>query len=107
MTQEMMTSKAKVRFAVVITDGHVTGDPCGGIKVAAESAREKNITIFAVATSNVFEEIGLTEIANSPSSVYRSNYMAVDLTQPRTKIQYNTIDRIIETMVTHVHRHTH
>lgn len=87
------------RFAVVITDGHVTGNPCEGIKVAAERARDKGIKIFSIASSNKLEEIGLREIANSPVGVYRSNYMAVDLSKGRPELLTNHIDRIYNTMV--------
>uniref|UniRef100_A0A3Q1HGJ1 VWFA domain-containing protein n=1 Tax=Anabas testudineus TaxID=64144 RepID=A0A3Q1HGJ1_ANATE len=105
MTKEMLDSSAHfrnnheaLRFAVVITDGHVTGSPCGTIKEAAERAREANIRIFAVAASNKVVETGLEEIANSPSTVYRSNFMAVDLSKGKPDIQIETIDRIIKTM---------
>ncbi|KAA0707570.1 Collagen alpha-2(VI) chain [Triplophysa tibetana] len=85
------------RFAVVITDGHVTGDPCGGIKAAAERARDELIKIFAVASSRNLDESGLREIANSPAGVFRSDYMAVDLTGPL--IMTSTINRIYDTML--------
>lgn len=99
-----------LRFAVVITDGHVTGNPCGGIKVAAEHAREKDIRIFAVGASRKHDEgnvdeTGLREIANSPESVYRKKYTAVDLRSGKAVVDRPTIDRIIRTMV--MHRHTH
>ncbi|KAL0180910.1 hypothetical protein M9458_023316, partial [Cirrhinus mrigala] len=83
MTQELVRNPSKPnakRFAVIITDGHVTGNPCGGIKVAAERARDEFIKIFSVASSRNLEETGLREIANSPAGVYRNKYMAVDLT---------------------------
>ncbi|XP_034743007.1 collagen alpha-2(VI) chain isoform X1 [Etheostoma cragini] len=103
MTEKMLrypstTSPGLVRFAVVITDGHVTGNPCGGIKMAAERAREKEIHMFVVAASKNIEETGLREIANSPASVYRRDFMAVDLSQGRATIHIPTIDRIINTM---------
>uniref|UniRef100_A0A8C1UWL8 Collagen alpha-2(VI) chain n=1 Tax=Cyprinus carpio TaxID=7962 RepID=A0A8C1UWL8_CYPCA len=102
MTKKMLdtasSSNAK-RFAVVITDGHVTGNPCGGIKVAAEQARDNLIKIFAVASSRNLEEAGLREIANSPAGVYRNNYMAVDLTGLGPVIVHSTIDRIYDTML--------
>ncbi|XP_034558595.1 collagen alpha-2(VI) chain [Notolabrus celidotus] len=101
MTQMMMrspTSPPVVRFAVVITDGHVTGNPCGGIKVAAEKARDEGIRLFAVAATKSLEETGMKEIANSPASVYRDEFLAVDLTGGRAVIQDRTIDRIIKTM---------
>lgn len=102
MTLEMMRSTSypkALRFAVVITDGHVTGNPCGGIKVAAEKARDEGIRIFVVAASKNVEETGLREIANSPVNVFRRDFMAVDLSQGRAVIQTDTIDRIIKTMV--------
>ncbi|XP_035526627.1 collagen alpha-2(VI) chain [Morone saxatilis] len=101
MTQEMLRSPSypkALRFAVVITDGHVTGNPCGGIKVAAERARDEGIRMFVVAASRNLEETGLREIANSPATVYRREFMAVDLSQGRAIIHTETIDRIIKTM---------
>ncbi|XP_072297158.1 collagen alpha-2(VI) chain isoform X2 [Eucyclogobius newberryi] len=101
MTQEMRRSPTypkALRFAVVITDGHVTGNPCGGIKVAAEKARDEGIRIFVVAASKNVDENGLKEIANSPAAVYRREFMAVDLSQGRALIHTETIDRIINTM---------
>ncbi|XP_016089020.1 collagen alpha-2(VI) chain-like isoform X1 [Sinocyclocheilus grahami] len=102
MTQQLVRPPSKnnvTRFAVVITDGHVTGNPCGGIKVAAERARDEFIKIFAVASSRNLEETGLREIANSPAGVYRNKYMAVDLTGGRPVIVTSTIDRIYDTML--------
>uniref|UniRef100_A0A673GKN9 Collagen alpha-2(VI) chain n=1 Tax=Sinocyclocheilus rhinocerous TaxID=307959 RepID=A0A673GKN9_9TELE len=101
MTQQLVRSPSKPnakRFAVVITDGHVTGNPCGGIKVAAERARDEFIKIFSVASSRNLEETGLREIANSPAGVYRNKYMAVDLAGVRPLIVQSTIDRIYDTM---------
>lgn len=103
MTMEMLRSPSypkALRFAVVITDGHVTGNPCGGIKVAAERARDEGIRIFVVAASKNVDETGLREIANAPASVYRRDFLAVDLSSGRAVIQTDTIDRIIQTMVT-------
>uniref|UniRef100_A0A8C4IJ27 Collagen alpha-2(VI) chain n=1 Tax=Dicentrarchus labrax TaxID=13489 RepID=A0A8C4IJ27_DICLA len=108
MTQEMLRSPSDpkaLRFAVVITDGHVTGNPCGGIKVAAERARDEGIRMFVVAASKNLEETGLREIANSPATVYRRDFMAVDLSQGRAIIHTDTIDRIIKTMVKHKYTH--
>lgn len=109
MTQEMTQSSSSskpLRFAVVITDGHVTGNPCGGIKVSAERARDAGIRIFAVAASKNIDEMGMREIANSPGMVFRADYMAVDLSQGRPIIHTQTIDRIIKTMVTPKRRQT-
>uniref|UniRef100_A0A8C9XEI8 Collagen type VI alpha 2 chain n=1 Tax=Sander lucioperca TaxID=283035 RepID=A0A8C9XEI8_SANLU len=98
MTEKMLrypstSSPSLVRFAVVITDGHVTANPCGGIKMAAERAREKEIHMFVVAASKNIEETGLREIANSPASVYRRDFMAVDLSQGRAIIHQDTINQ--------------
>uniref|UniRef100_A0A3Q0RSF9 Collagen alpha-2(VI) chain n=1 Tax=Amphilophus citrinellus TaxID=61819 RepID=A0A3Q0RSF9_AMPCI len=98
--REMLSSRSdpKARFAVVITDGHVTGKPCGDIKEAAEEVRDKGIHIFAVAASNNIEETGLREIASSPVSLYRNEYRAVNFSQDKVFIHTPTIDRIIKTM---------
>ena len=106
MTEEMGARVSRpsdpraLRFAVVITDGHVTGSPCGGIKVTAERARDEGIRMFVVAASKNVDETGLKEIANSPASVYRRDFMAVDLSQGRPVIHDDTINRIVDTMVT-------
>lgn len=88
-----------VLFGVVITDGHVTGSPCGGIKVTAERARERGIHIFSVAASRSIDEIGMREIASSPSELYRDDYIAVEIVNGRPKIRMDSIDRIIKAMV--------
>ncbi|XP_041118576.1 collagen alpha-2(VI) chain-like isoform X1 [Polyodon spathula] len=85
----------RVRFAVVITDGHVTGSPCGGMKARAESARDAGIRLFAVSPSANKYESGLREIANSPVELYRNNYQATGITG---EIHMETIDRIIKVM---------
>lgn len=105
MTERIMSSSTDPparKFAVIITDGHVTGNPCGGIKVAAEEAREKGIRVFVVAAaSKNIEETALREIANTPATVYRREFMAVDLSQGRADINISTAEHIIKTMVTH------
>ncbi|KAM4551327.1 collagen alpha-2(VI) chain [Odontesthes bonariensis] len=96
---QLSASVSKVlRFAVVITDGHVTANPCGGIKMTAEEARDKGIRIFVVAASTNIEKTGLMDIASSPASVFRDNFMAVDLSQGRATIHTLTMDRIIKSM---------
>ncbi|KAL0967025.1 hypothetical protein UPYG_G00303620 [Umbra pygmaea] len=101
MTQEMtrlVSDHRPLRFAVVITDGHETGKPCGGVKMMAERARDEGIRMFAVAATRNVDEMGLREIANSPTTVFRNDFLAVDLTGNRAVIQEATIDRIIQTM---------
>lgn len=103
MTQRMMPLSANpnvLRFAVVITDGHVTGEPCNKVKPVAEKARE-HMKIFVIAASKNVEENVLTDIASTPASVYRRDYKVVDLSQGRATIHTETIDHIIKTMVTH------
>uniref|UniRef100_A0A8C9V4J7 Collagen alpha-2(VI) chain n=1 Tax=Scleropages formosus TaxID=113540 RepID=A0A8C9V4J7_SCLFO len=102
MTQQMIRyapTERSVRFSVVITDGHVTGNPCGGIKVSAERARDEGIKIFAVAATRNVEETGMREIANVPTELYRSSFVAVDTSGASPTIVASTIDRIVKTMV--------
>ncbi|XP_053185160.1 collagen alpha-2(VI) chain-like [Scomber japonicus] len=87
-----------VLFAIVITDGHVTGDPCGGVKLMAEKAREQEINVFSVAASSRMDEFGLGEIASFPTVLYRDNYTAVDNSARLPRIQDETIARIIKAM---------
>ncbi|KAF7653427.1 hypothetical protein LDENG_00083010 [Lucifuga dentata] len=97
MTRHSSGRKAAL-FAVVITDGHVTGNPCGGIKVSAEKAREQGIRVFSVAASRNIEETGMREIASSPTEVYRDDYIAVEVVDGRPRIMTDSIDRIIKAM---------
>ncbi|KAM9322452.1 collagen alpha-2(VI) chain isoform 1-T2 [Pholidichthys leucotaenia] len=97
LNAQSQNSKAK-RFSVIITDGYVTGNPCGGIKVSAEEARDKGIRLFVVAASDNVDETGLKEIANSPATVFRNEFKAVDFSQGRAEIDKKTIKRIIDTM---------
>ncbi|KAG7502357.1 hypothetical protein JOB18_018269 [Solea senegalensis] len=92
------SGSSAVLFAVVITDGHVTGSPCGGIKTMAEKAREGGIKVFSVAASRNIDDLGMREIASSPSEVYRDDYIAVDIVDGRPKIKIDSIDRIIKAM---------
>lgn len=102
MTHQLTQHHSQIKsvlFAVVITDGHVTGSPCGGIKAMAEKAREKGIHIFSVAASRSIDEIGMSEIASSPTELYRNDYIAVEIIGGRPKIKTESIDRIIKAMV--------
>uniref|UniRef100_A0A3B4Z8R7 VWFA domain-containing protein n=1 Tax=Stegastes partitus TaxID=144197 RepID=A0A3B4Z8R7_9TELE len=102
MTYQMSqnyTGKKPIPFSVVITDGHVTGNPCGGIKTMAEKAREQGIHIFSVAASRVIDDLGMREIASSPTELFRDNYVVVELIDNRLHISTATIDRIIKAMV--------
>uniref|UniRef100_A0A8I3W5K1 Collagen type VI alpha 2 chain n=1 Tax=Callithrix jacchus TaxID=9483 RepID=A0A8I3W5K1_CALJA len=92
-------SKGTVHFAVVITDGHVTGSPCGGIKLQAERAREEGIRLFAVAPNQNLKEQGLRDIASTPHELYRSDYAT--MLPDSTEIDQDTINRIIQVMVSH------
>ncbi|OXB75896.1 UNVERIFIED_CONTAM: hypothetical protein H355_008540 [Colinus virginianus] len=97
MTQQFQSQTARdVKFAVVITDGHVTGSPCGGMKMQAERARDMGIKLFAVAPSEDVYEQGLREIASPPHDLYRSNYTITP--KDALHIDENTIERIIKAM---------
>nr|XP_023396790.1 collagen alpha-2(VI) chain [Loxodonta africana] len=98
MTQQVRQhgTKGVVNFAVVITDGHVTGSPCGGIKMQAERAREEGIRLFAVAPNPNLNEQGLRDIASSPHELYRNNYAT--MRPGTTDINEDTINRIIKVM---------
>ncbi|KAL4609009.1 collagen alpha-2(VI) chain-like isoform X1 [Arapaima gigas] len=86
-------------FAVVITDGHVTGNPCGGIKLSAERARDEGIKLFSVAASEKIDEQGLREVASSPVDFYRDDYIAVTFSGRGPKIMDSTSDIIIKRIV--------
>uniref|UniRef100_A0AAQ5X7M7 Collagen alpha-2(VI) chain n=1 Tax=Amphiprion ocellaris TaxID=80972 RepID=A0AAQ5X7M7_AMPOC len=97
MTQHNTGTKA-VLFSVFITDGHVTGNPCGGIKMMAEKAREKGIQIFSVAATRVIDDLGMREIASSPHELFRDDYIVVELGDNNLNISTSSIDRIIKAM---------
>ena len=99
MTQEVRqhVGKGVVNFAVIITDGHVTGSPCGGIKLQAERAREEGIRLFAVPPNLKLNEQGLRDIANTPHELYRNNYAT--MRPDSTEIDQDTVNRIIKVMV--------
>nr|XP_033801311.1 collagen alpha-2(VI) chain [Geotrypetes seraphini]XP_033801312.1 collagen alpha-2(VI) chain [Geotrypetes seraphini] len=86
-----------INFAVVITDGFVTGSPCGGMKFQSERARDAGIKLFAVAASSHLNEQGLKEIANLPHELYRNGY-SISTSTDVTEVNEATIDRIIMTM---------
>lgn len=96
-------TKGTVHFAVVITDGHVTGSPCGGIKLQAERAREEGIRLFAVAPNRNLKEQGLRDIASTPHELYRNDYAT--MLPDSTEIDQDTINRIIKVMVSRGREH--
>ncbi|OCT63701.1 hypothetical protein XELAEV_18044801mg [Xenopus laevis] len=86
-----------INFAVVITDGHVTGSPCGGMMHQADRARNAGIKLFSVAASHDVYESGLREIANAPYELFRNSY-SLTRADDRTVINDKTIDKIIQVM---------
>uniref|UniRef100_A0A8C9DUW1 Collagen alpha-2(VI) chain n=1 Tax=Prolemur simus TaxID=1328070 RepID=A0A8C9DUW1_PROSS len=98
MTQQVRRpgGRGAVHFAVVITDGHVTGSPCGGVKLQAERAREEGIRLFAVAPNRNAKEQGLRDIASAPLELYRSDYAT--MRPESTDIDQDTINRIVRVM---------
>uniref|UniRef100_H3A5U4 VWFA domain-containing protein n=1 Tax=Latimeria chalumnae TaxID=7897 RepID=H3A5U4_LATCH len=96
MTEQMRLSsqgRPQLRFAVILTDGHITGNPCGGVQAAAEAARAAGIKIFVVATSLDTMESELKMIASSPVEVYRKDYIAYPNNYTNV-----TVNRIIDIM---------
>uniref|UniRef100_A0A8C8RXY5 Collagen alpha-2(VI) chain n=1 Tax=Pelusios castaneus TaxID=367368 RepID=A0A8C8RXY5_9SAUR len=86
-----------VNYAVVITDGHVTGSPCGGMKMQADkAAQEARIKLFAVAPSKHIFEQGLREFVSNPYELYRNNYTITK--KEAIEVDTDTIDRIIQVM---------
>lgn len=65
----------------------------------SEKAREQGIHIFSVAASRTIDELGMREIASSPSELYRDDYIAVEIVDGRSRINIESIDRIIKAMV--------
>lgn len=98
MTEHILSRGPRgVNYAIVITDGHVTGSPCGGMKAQAERARDAGIKLFAIAPSQNIYEQGLREIANTPYELYRNNYATTK--KDSIEVDHDTIDRIIQVMV--------
>ncbi|KAM4626623.1 collagen alpha-2(VI) chain isoform 2-T2 [Discoglossus pictus] len=99
MTAKIQTiGEGAINFAVVITDGHVTGNPCGGMKMQAEQAsRNAGIKLFSVAASHDVYESGLREIASLPHELFRNQY-SVTRPDDQTVIDERTIDKIIQVM---------
>ncbi|KAJ8394662.1 hypothetical protein AAFF_G00044650 [Aldrovandia affinis] len=97
MTEQVRRAPAgrpRLQFAVVLTDGHVTGSPCGGVQQAAEAAKAAGIKIFVVAIDKDTVESELRQIASSPVELYRKDYVAF----PRAK-RDEAIRLIIDAMV--------
>lgn len=95
--QMLPGGREAVNFAVVITDGHVTGNPCGGVKTQADKAQLAGIKLFSVAASRDVYESGLREIANMPHELFRNAYSVTDPAD-QTQIDERTIDKIIQVM---------
>lgn len=92
MTEQMsQVSPGKLQFAVVLTDGHVTGSPCGGVQQAAEAAKAAGMKIFVVATDQNTAESELRQIASSPVQLYRKEFQRGS--------QDAAVQMIIDTMV--------
>uniref|UniRef100_A0A8C6Q6D0 Collagen alpha-2(VI) chain n=1 Tax=Nothobranchius furzeri TaxID=105023 RepID=A0A8C6Q6D0_NOTFU len=87
-----------VLFSVVITDGHVTGSPCSGIKMMSDKALDQGVHIFSVAASRSIDELGMREIASSPLEVYRDDYIVMEIVDGKPKLSTKSIDRIIKVM---------
>ncbi|KAL6100703.1 col6a2 [Pungitius sinensis] len=101
MTQQLTnhySGTKPVLFSVVITDGYVTAEPCGGMREMADKAREKGIQIFSVAASRSVDEPGMKDIAGPLHEVYRDDFKVVDIVGGRPEINTASIHRIIQIM---------
>ncbi|XP_013872175.1 collagen alpha-2(VI) chain isoform X2 [Austrofundulus limnaeus] len=98
MTRHHYSGPKAVLFSVVITDGHVTGSPCSGIKLMADNARDQGIHIFSVAASRSIDELGMREIASSPTEVFRDDYIVMEVVDGKPRLSTDSIDRIIKVM---------
>ncbi|XP_026534812.1 collagen alpha-2(VI) chain isoform X2 [Notechis scutatus] len=96
MTAQMPLNSLGANYAVVITDGHVTGHPCGGMKQQADRARDAGIKLFAVAPSQKIYEHGLQEIASLPHELFRNNYAT--LKKGTVDEDTEAMDKIIQVM---------
>ncbi|XP_013926136.1 PREDICTED: collagen alpha-2(VI) chain, partial [Thamnophis sirtalis] len=96
MTAQMPLNPQGTNYAIVITDGHVTGSPCGGMKQQADRARDAEIKLFAVAPSQKIYEQGLQEIASLPHELFRNNYAT--LKKGSVDEDTETMDKIIQVM---------
>uniref|UniRef100_A0A8C5HM29 Collagen alpha-2(VI) chain n=1 Tax=Gouania willdenowi TaxID=441366 RepID=A0A8C5HM29_GOUWI len=101
MTRHFSGTKAAL-FSVIITDGHITGSPCGGIKTMAEKARDQGIHMFSVAATRNVDQNGMREIANSPTELYRDNYVVVEIVNGKPRLSTESIDRMIKVMVNYI-----
>ncbi|XP_039593339.1 collagen alpha-2(VI) chain-like [Polypterus senegalus] len=88
------SDRPPLQFAVVVTDGHITGSPCGGVQQAAENAKAAGIKVFSVATGFENMEEELLQVASTPVELYRKNYTA----HPSGNRQF-TINRIIDIII--------
>ncbi|XP_064883416.1 collagen alpha-2(VI) chain-like [Oncorhynchus nerka] len=88
------SGKPRLQYAVVLTDGHITGSPCGGVSRAAEAAKAAGIKIFVVATNEYTMESELKRIASSPVELYRKDYMAFPASNRQA-----AVNRITDTMI--------
>ncbi|XP_038833382.1 collagen alpha-2(VI) chain-like [Salvelinus namaycush] len=97
MTEQVrLTARGKPRlqYAVVLTDGHITGSPCGGVSQAAEAAKAAGIKVFVVATNEETMESELKQIVSSPVELYRKDYMAFPASNRQA-----AVNRITDTMI--------
>lgn len=83
-----------VTFVFVLSDGHSTGNSCGGISEASEAMKTAGIKIFVVATNQNTVESELLTISSYPAEILRNSYL-VSINKDRNK----TISRMIDIMV--------
>lgn len=68
----------------------------------ADKARDQGIQIFSVAASRSIDELGMSEIASSPTEMYRDDYIVMEIVDGKPQLSTKSIDRIIKVMVTFI-----
>ncbi|XP_075684628.1 collagen alpha-2(VI) chain-like [Rhinoderma darwinii] len=83
-----------ITFAIVLSDGHSTGNSCGGIFEASEALKTAGVKIFVVAINQNPVESEILTIASYPAEIYRDSYLA-NISKDRNR----KISRMIDIMV--------
>ncbi|XP_072009107.1 uncharacterized protein [Engystomops pustulosus] len=83
-----------IKFVIVLSEGHSTGNTCGGIFEVSEAMKTAGIKIFVMAMNQNTVENELQTISNYPAWIYRNSYL-VNINKDRKK----TVSRIIDIMV--------
>ncbi|XP_073443813.1 uncharacterized protein [Dendrobates tinctorius] len=80
-------------FVIILSDGHSTGNSCGGIFQASEAMKTAAVKIFVVAINQNTVRSELLTIASYPAEMHRNTLINI------SKDKNRTISRMIEIMV--------